>query len=210
MIGIGVTGHRPHRLQVPERALARRVRSVLGTLAAAARGGGIEVVSPLAEGTDQIVACAALELGLPIAALLPFPRKDYEGTFDDRAATRRFRQLLASSHRRLCLGGTPRRSKAAYVAVGDVTLAQCDIVLTIWDGKPAQGRGGTPEILQNALEWDIPIVWIDAVEDRTPRIITRKARNKSVPDLMGSARRAADADRARLRDLVRRIQDQQT
>lgn len=208
MLRIGVTGHRPHRLVVSERKLARRVSRVLSGLAGAMSSAGwsgnqfLDINSPLAEGADQIVAREALALGQRVTALLPFSRKDYEATFDDRARVAAFRALLKQAGERLQLGGRPRQAVAGYVAVGDVTVARSDLILTIWDGKPAQGRGGTPEILQNAIGWGIPVIWIDAVRDRKPVLLLGARSGKGTPDLLRLARRAKPLDKATYRMLV--------
>lgn len=189
MISIGVTGHRPHRLKVSERKLSGQVREVLRLLLAleagdkAKKSAQLDVISPLAEGCDRIVAKVALDLGQRLTVLLPFSRRDYETTFSDQSHTREFRKLLKQADRRIKLGAKLTNAEAGYIAVGDVTLARADVVLTIWDGQPAQGRGGTPEILQNALDWRIPIIWIDAARDRKPVMLMPKARRGAQPIL---------------------------
>lgn len=177
MIRIGITGHRPHRLEVPEKKLAARVRSVLrGLMTAAgqpsnARGAVLDIISPLAEGCDRIVARQALGLDQRLTALLPLARRDYEATFGSASAIEDFRTLWHVSTERAVLKGLSKHVEASYVAVGMVTLARSDLILTIWDGKPAQGRGGTPEILQCAIAWGIPVIWIHATEDRKPVLL---------------------------------------
>ncbi len=208
MLRIGVTGHRPHRLVVSERLLARRVSRVLSGLAGAMSGAGwpgspwLDINSPLAEGADQIVAREALALGQRVTALLPFSRRDYEATFDDKARVAAFRTLLKQASERLQLDGRPQHAEAGYVAAGDITVARSDLILTIWDGKPAEGRGGTPEILQNAIGWGIPVIWIDAVRDRKPVLLLRPRGGKGTPDLVRMARRAKPLERATYRMLV--------
>jgi hypothetical protein len=208
MLRIGVTGHRPHRLVVSERKLARRVSRVLSGLAGAMSAAGwsgsplLDINSPLAEGTDQIVAREAMAQGQRVTALLPFSRRDYEATFDDKARVAAFRTLLNQASERLQLGGRPQQAVAGYVAVGNVTVARSDLILTIWDGKPAQGRGGTPEILQNAIGWGIPVIWIDAVRDRKPVLLPLPRSGRGTIDLFRLARRAEPLDKAAYRMLV--------
>jgi hypothetical protein len=208
MIKIGITGHRPHRLTVSEQRLARRVRGVLTSLIKAAgaartsRSPVLEIISPIAEGTDRIVAREARALGQRLIALLPFTRRDYESTFGDATTTAEFRTLWKAADERVILGGSLNRAEAGYVAVGMVTLARSDMIITIWDGKPARGRGGTPEILQNALEWGIPIIWINAREDRKPVLLCPRRKAK-VPSLMRVAKHPQALPAAVYRQLVR-------
>lgn len=211
MIHVGVTGHRPHRLIVSEKRLALRINRVLSSLSGAmsklrpSEGAALQVLSPLAEGTDQIVARQALALDHRLAVLLPFAERDYESTFTDKQRIAEFRGLLKQADEVTSLKGNLKRAEAAYVAVGNVTVARSDLILTIWDGKLAQGRGGTPEILQNALEWQIPIIWIDATIDRAPRLILRKRQSTLKPVLATVARSAPVLDAAAHRALVASI-----
>lgn len=208
MITIGVTGHRPHRLIVSQGKLQRRVRSVLTGLIRAASdqpepgSAVLDVNSALAEGADQIVAGEALALGQRLTALLPFCRSDYEATFSDRTLLLPFRDLWRKADKKVELDGCRARPQAAYVAVGALTLARADIILTLWDGKPAQGRGGTPEVLQGALEWGIPIIWIDAMGDRKPVVIAAARWPGRVPDLARIARKAKPVSQALYRELI--------
>lgn len=156
--------------------------------------GSIEVVSALAEGADEIVARAAIEAGCKLTALLPFKPADYETTFSDMAYKRIFRDLLRRADRRVVLPGSVRRANGGYRAVGLETVERSDLLLTIWDGAPAQGRGGTPEILQFALDQRRPIVWIDATEDRPPRLMQR-SRLGPCPQLLNLAQRAPPLNR---------------
>ena len=207
MIRIGITGHRPHRLKVPERRLAAHVRGVLTSLLKATqprrqKGPALDIISPLAEGCDRIVAREALALKQQLTAILPFERRDYEKTFSDARTLTEFRSLWRTSHEKLVLSGLAHRAEASYVSVGMLTLARSDLIVTMWDGKPAQGRGGTPEILQNALEWDIPIIWISAVQDKPPLLLTASRRKNSPPDLSKAVRGARRLDTAAYRSLV--------
>lgn len=211
MIRIGITGHRPNRLSVSEKKLSARVASVLlGMMKASGvkpvpRQPCLEIISPLAEGCDRIVARQALVLGQRLTALLPFARSDYEATFSDKSTTKEFRALWQASAERTVLKGLAKHAEASYAAVGMVTLARCDVVLTIWDGKPAAGRGGTPEVLQSALDWGIPIVWIDALHDCKPVLLYSAVRSKKHRPLGRAAKQAAPLTAARYRDLVRMI-----
>jgi hypothetical protein len=196
MITIGVTGHRPHRLAVPVTALAARVRETLrGLLQHAPADRFLDILSPLAEGSDRIVAAQALALGQRLSALSPFCLADYEATFSDPAATGEFRRLWQAADARAELNGSTRHAEASYMAVGMVTLARSDLVLTIWDGRPAQGRGGTPEILQNAVAWGIPVLWIDASADRPPVLLWDPQATGRPPqlDVLAARPRALDA-----------------
>ena len=186
---IGVTGHRPNRLKVPETQLRMQVRAVLKRLMKIARSDApagaacLEVISPLAEGCDRIVAHEALALGQQLTAVIPFARRDYEKTFSAPDAPAEFRALWNAARRKIDIKGNPKRQRAAYLAVGNVTVARADIILTIWDGKAAAGRGGTPEILQTAIDFGIPIVWIHATKNVGVRMLLPPAGGGGILEL---------------------------
>ncbi|RTL68367.1 MAG: hypothetical protein EKK41_15685 [Hyphomicrobiales bacterium] len=177
MLTIGITGHRPNRLKRPLRDLSKDVRNVLRLLAASSsdsKAGALahlKLISALAEGTDVLVARDALALGYHLAAIIPFARKDYEATFSDPGSVKKFRALWKAASERTKLRGKSKHAEIAYVAVGMLTVARSDILLAIWDGAPAQGRGGTPEIVAAAVHERMPVVWIHAAKTQAPRLI---------------------------------------
>ncbi|MBU1210087.1 MAG: hypothetical protein KJ587_02300 [Alphaproteobacteria bacterium] len=171
ILTVGVSGHRPNRMHIGEAAVARRLWLVLAALRSGARGAKRVAMSALAEGSDRLFAEAALDLGYELRALLPFPSADYETTFGDQATPPHYRALLALAATVTELPGTLADSKAGYEAVGHATVAASDILVAIWDGKGAAGRGGTPEIIDHAVRAAKPVIWIDAARNRLPLLI---------------------------------------
>ena len=171
-ITVGFTGHRPNRLHIGEARVAARLREVLAGLrdGAQARNAAEPLIalSPLAEGSDRLFAEAALELGYGLRALLPFKSADYETTFSDATTTPVYRVLLARATQVNELPGSLSDTTAAYEAMGRAMVEASDILVAVWDGKPAAGRGGTPEIVEYAIERGRPVIWIDAATDRAP------------------------------------------
>jgi hypothetical protein len=147
---IGFSGHRPNCLQIgPERVKARLsdaltlVRSEDPAMTAIA-------MSALAEGSDRLFAEAALDLGIQLQAVLPMPIVEYETTFEDASTTEVFRRLLERSSETRILDGSLADSKAAYETLGHAMVSSCDTLMCVWDGQPAAGRGGTPEVIEYA------------------------------------------------------------
>ncbi len=127
----------------------------------------ITLVSSLAEGADRIAAKSALSAGMSVDVVLPCARPIYEQTFADDDSRREFSVLLDEARACLILptpfaGGTPDLTRA-YETVGLTVLAQADILLSVWDGKPARGRGGTGDIVDDAARQGVPIVVVDPV-----------------------------------------------
>lgn len=185
---VGVTGHRPKRLRANGAdltTLRQRVDEVLRAIADAGAQAHVpgartpyadqppllRVVSPLAEGSDRLVARAGLELrprAYDLQCVFPFAAEVYRRDFTERSewdaagSAEDFDELHRRASAVLELD-SERDAPNAYVAVGLTLVRQCDVLLTIWDGEEkAQGPGGTPEIVLEALRANIPVIAIDA------------------------------------------------
>jgi hypothetical protein len=174
VLSVGVTGHRAEMLPdggIP--ALRERIRDVLLLLADAGKSlldreqecfarapMQLRFVSPIADGADQIAADVALELGWELQAILPFAREDYRSSLANDAARERFDALLERATCVLELPGDLDDSLDAYVMTGRATVAHCDALVAVWDGKPPRGRGGTGEVVQLALTRGTAIIHV--------------------------------------------------
>ena len=129
----------------------------------------LRLVSALAAGADQWTAKEAWALGYDLQYVLPFSREEYRRDFDgDEASAIAYDELLDKATAVLQLDGDlrpdtagRRRSRSAsYEAAGRVVLHQSDLLIAVWDGQEDQGRGGTGQIVHEALQRGIPVVWI--------------------------------------------------
>lgn len=162
-VHIGVTGHREERLRqagLLEAPLRERIRQALLTVQAKAGEATLRVVSPLAEGADRLVAEEALKLNFELQCPLPFRREEYEKDFQTPESRERFQALLARASAVQELDGSRAARAAAYEAVGRAVLRQCDVLIAVWDGQPPRSRGGTGQIVEEALALEIPVLWI--------------------------------------------------
>ena len=174
VLSVGVTGHRADALEAGDvERLRERVRATLLLIEQGGRAllrrepacfGSAEprlrFVSPIADGTDQIAAELAVELGWELQAILPFAREHYRESLANHGARERFDALLQHSTCSLELPGDPDESVDAYVMTGRATVAHCDMLIAVWDGKPPRGRGGTAEVVQLALTRGTAIVHV--------------------------------------------------
>lgn len=177
---VGVTGHRPNKLQnANEEQLRKQIRTALQflkdtTIQQHAAAGPLylpdpvlRVISPLAEGSDRLVAEVGLDLGFELQCPLPFPREEYEQDFESEDSRKRFRELLDQATAVLELDGSRDTSESgqleneSYEAAGRIVLNQSDVVLAIWDGEPGK-KGGTGQIVAEAEQLGIPIIWIES------------------------------------------------
>jgi hypothetical protein len=153
----------------------------------------LSIVSALAEGADRMAALAvvarnqavqtAKTAGVQFVLDVPLPFADTTYTEDFKtqeskaefaALQKRARSVLALPGERGLPGETEdqaeRRKDKSYEAVGLTVLNQSDILLAVWDGGPATGRGGTTDMLNFAARSGIPIIHIDAKGEAATRI----------------------------------------
>ena len=160
---VGVVGHRPNRLPPAE---MDRIRRQLGDVLAeiqATRGPELmTLVTGLAEGTDQIAADMALARGWRLVASLPFSRARYARDFAAGAALQSFERLLArASHVVEAPGADAYRDPdLGYAEQGKGLVAASDAIVTVWDGAAAHGKGGTAEVVADALARGLRVFWI--------------------------------------------------
>ena len=148
---IAISGHRG----LPPDT-ARRVDEAVRA-ALAGRAADVIGLSLLADGTDQLVASALLDLGGHIEAVIPAARYR-EGL--PRGAWPEYDRLLAQAETVHRLGFTDSTSEA-HMAASELMLRQAGELWAVWDGKPARGYGGTADVVACAREGGIPVrvIW---------------------------------------------------
>jgi len=154
---IGVTGHRK---LADREGLAAKIDAVLDKIAHNAAGGDLVLVSPLAEGADRLVAERVLARGGGLEAVLPMAEADYEADFADAASRTDFRSLLARARKIHRLPGSSKKEEA-YAEAGRYVVEHCDVLIAIWDGRLANGPGGTADIVAYARSRSRPLFVID-------------------------------------------------
>lgn len=160
---IGVTGH---RFLVGVDEIASGVDEALRRIEAAFPGRSLAVVSPLAEGADRLVVERALaRRQTRLIVPLPLSIDDYAQDFHSLASREAFHALLLQADEVIEMPPAPSRN-AAYEAVGRYVLARCDLLVAIWDGQEARGRGGTAKVVALARERGLPLAWVSAVNHR--------------------------------------------
>lgn len=147
------------------------------------------LISSLAEGSDRLIAAAALCQGHRLGAILPFSAAAYEKTFDlaDPAlAIAKFRELLAHASLPggfgiVALDGDsgPDKRTDAFMEGGRAVVRFSDLVIGIVD---ADGRNSlTKQALVYATECNIPAVIVDPAT-LVPTIWTREGDSLPVRD----------------------------
>ena len=157
---IGITGHRdihPDAVADVREALrkeleALRVRFV--TLP-------VELVTGLAEGADTLAAEIALEIGVPVRAVLPMPRALYESDFKG-AAHENFSRL--ANDERVILQELPLppgnvgqdfsdglARDELYGRLMDYLVRRSNVLIALWDGEVTGLTGGSSDVVVRYL-----------------------------------------------------------
>ncbi|MBY6204156.1 hypothetical protein [Halomonas denitrificans] len=152
---LGVTAHRdPPDDEVT--AIEAQLQALFEALEERYPDTPLRLISPLADGGDRIAARVARARGIELVVPLPLPLEEYEQDFEDPESRREFRDLLEAARvvDLPALAGADEiehdrdgNRVQAYARVGVYTSDHCQILIAIWDGKPADSRGGTADVV---------------------------------------------------------------
>lgn len=151
-VRLGVTGHRTFLHHVD---ILASIESVLDRVLATpddADPARAVIVSSLAEGADRMVAELVLQRGGDLEAVLPLAADDYAADFASVESRAEFERLLGRAKSITVVGSRDGLRETAYESAGRAMVQASDVVIALWDGTPARGRGGTAEIIQYALD----------------------------------------------------------
>jgi hypothetical protein len=154
VLTIGFTGHR----HVDDEAMCRAALHSLLTQQQAIPDRALHAVSSVAAGTDLLFAETCIELAIPLQVLLPLPQNEFCKDFD-AAAWQRAEQVMSASLSVEIIGGDEPRPDCYYTC-GLETVQRSQLLVTVWNGKPAQGAGGTAEIVDFARQMGRAVLWI--------------------------------------------------
>jgi len=121
----------------------------------------LTILSSLAEGADRLVAREVLKMpGAELEAVLPLEKTDYISDFESPESQKEFEEFLSQARR---VRQVPSRGdrREAYASAGRYIVDQCDILLALWDSKPAGGYGGTAEVVEYARQKRCPLFVIN-------------------------------------------------
>ena len=139
---VGVSGHQ--RLQDPERWdwVQQEMRNCLISLAPSIVG-----VTSLAIGADTMFAQMVLDLGGSLIVIVPF--SDYEKRFETESGRQDYRNLL---DRAAIIEVLERQAsdEEGYYTAGKRVADLSELLVVVWNGKPAAGLGGTADIVEYA------------------------------------------------------------
>ncbi|MGI9057178.1 MAG: NUDIX hydrolase [Ktedonobacteraceae bacterium] len=146
---IGISGHQQIGDEATIEFVSQQLRELLTTFRCQAqeRGQNILAHSALALGTDQLFVKIALEIDIPVEVVIPCSH--YAEIFSTVEAREEYDRLLSRCQdvHRLPFDAC---SEDAYLAAGHWIVDHSDLVILVWNGYPAAGRGGTADIASYA------------------------------------------------------------
>jgi hypothetical protein len=165
MTRVGITGHQrlgdDSTMRQIEKALERVISEFEPPLIA---------VTSLAVGADQLFTHVMISHGASIDAIIPF--QGYERTFANTAARDEYFALLDQAANVTVLPRTGDDEECFFEA-GKAVVRRSDLLVAIWDGKPARGLGGTADIVRFAREEKrVEIKWINPEAKASVRTIS--------------------------------------
>jgi hypothetical protein len=165
MTRVGITGHQNlgnhSRQQYVKRALKQVVSKFPRPMVA---------VTSLAAGSDQLFTRVMLDYGAAIDAVIPF--EGYERVFATKSFRDEYFALLALAATVTVL---PRMGsdEQCFFEAGKTVVSRSDVLVAVWNGKPARGLGGTADVVRFARdEKHLEIKWINPDTDSKVETIT--------------------------------------
>ena len=153
---VGFSGHR----QVADKAgVATAIRTSLEWLRREAPGEWIGL-SSVASGGDQMFVDQARALGMSWHVILPLPRAEFQKDFNADEWADVEPLLAQAEHTRVITENGARED--AYLDCGMETVNGADVLLAVWDGEAARGKGGTADVVEYATSLGKPVIVIDA------------------------------------------------
>lgn len=194
---VAVTAHRD-LVAAESPDIERGVEACFRELAEAFPDLPVALLTPLAQGGDQLAARVALRMGVPVIAALPMERGEFERDFASAEDLAEFRRLLGQADDVISLpvapgNDSPPRSEAArqiqYAQVGVFLSNHCQVLLALWDGKEGARLGGTGQVVRFHLTGVMP--GFDA--DSTPASLLAEDENDLVYHIVCSRDRPGGA-----------------
>jgi hypothetical protein len=132
----------------------------------------VVVATSLAIGADQLVARIGRARGATVHAVLPFA--NIERTFATRDLQAFRRLIRQASVEVLHTSGT---DEDAFMAAGRRVVDLSDLMIAVWDARPAKGKGGTADIVAYAIASGVPVLHINPVERTVSRLEATQSRS---------------------------------
>lgn len=154
-----VVGFSGHRQLADPAAAASAITAALAELRQELPGDWIGL-SSVAMGGDLLFVEQVLSLGLSWHAILPLPPREFRQDFSESEWPQVEQLLRRASHARVIDENGSRED--AYLDCGMETVDGADVLIALWDGEPARGKGGTADVVEYAKSIGKPTLILDA------------------------------------------------
>jgi hypothetical protein len=154
-----VVGFSGHRQVADQTGVAKAIHGALRALQGEAPGEWL-ALSSVAEGSDQLFVAQARSIGLSWHAILPLPKAEFAADFAPVEWPGVEALLGQAEHVHVITENGTRED--AYLDCGLETVNGADVLLAVWDGEPARGKGGTADVVEYAKSLGKPVLIIDA------------------------------------------------
>lgn len=150
---VGCTGH-----QSLSPSTRRDVAAAIASVLADQTEDTLVGFTSLAQGADQLFAFAVLAAGGQMHVIIP--SQGYEQSFTSDQGRDCYTVLLTLAAETTTLPFA-EPNEDAYLAAGYEIADRCDVLIAVWDGREAAGKGGTGDIVTYAHEQgiDVRVVW---------------------------------------------------
>lgn len=124
-------------------------------------------LTSLARGADQLYAQVLQNHRIPYVAIVP--GKDYEATFSNEWRDS-YRHYLQHAEKITVLNHD-KADEQAFFDAGKHVVDSSDLMIAVWNGKPAKGLGGTADAVNYALSHNKQVLHLNPV-NRTLTVLT--------------------------------------
>lgn len=152
---VGITGHQRLHDPSPWRWVQAAFNNELDALEPP-----VIAVSSLAIGADQLFASMVAGRGGQIHAVIPF--QGYDRTFSPQDVDA-YRLILAEATS-LEIMQTDGTDEDKHLAAGKRIVDLADLIIAVWDGKPAKGKGGTADIVAYAIQTGTRLIHVNPLD----------------------------------------------
>jgi hypothetical protein len=152
---VGITGHQHLEDSRDWEWVRRELHDLLVKLSKPLIG-----ITCLAPGVDTLFARLLLEHDRSFEVVLPFPGYELKLPTDKRD---NYQRLLKQASRVITLQ-RQKTDEESYLVAGKRLVDLSDLLIAVWDGKPAKGLGGTADVVKYARRKQEPIIHLDPIQ----------------------------------------------
>jgi hypothetical protein len=152
-----VVGFSGHRNLIDPKVVADAMRKVFDQLTS--NHSQLATVSSAASGSDTLFIEESARRHLPFFLIFPFPQEQFQRDFSPSDWHRILPLIGRAMHVEEIEG--VESAIEAYMETGVLTADRADVMVVVWDGKPAAGFGGTGDVVEYSRELKKPLIIID-------------------------------------------------